>query len=54
MERFTLSAEVAFDVLRRVSSQQNMKLRDLAADIVRSRRLPGLDDERDHSEISLQ
>jgi GAF domain-containing protein len=54
MERFTLSAEVAFDVLRRVSSQQNMKLRDLAADVVRSRRLPGLDGERNHSEISLQ
>jgi GAF domain-containing protein len=41
MERFDIDADHAFDVLRRVSSQSNRKLRDVAAELVQSRRTPG-------------
>jgi GAF domain-containing protein len=40
MERYGLDEDRAFDVLRRLSSQENVKLRDLAAQIVRTRALP--------------
>lgn len=43
MERFDLSPEAAFDVLRRISSHHNVKLRDLAADVVRTREVPTVD-----------
>lgn len=41
MERYGLDEDRAFDVLRRLSSQQNVKLRDLAAQVVATRELPG-------------
>jgi len=40
MERFGLSADKAFAVLRRYSQDKNVKLRDLADEIVRTRQLP--------------
>jgi GAF domain-containing protein len=40
MERYGLDAERAFDVLRRLSSQHNVKLRDLADQVVHTRELP--------------
>jgi AmiR/NasT family two-component response regulator len=44
MERYDLDAERAFEVLRRISSQTNTKLRDLAVEIVTTRRLPAVGD----------
>lgn len=41
MERYALDEDRAFDVLRRLSSQGNVKLRDLAAQVVATRELPG-------------
>lgn len=41
MERFDIDAEVAFRVLARVSSRANTKLRDIASDLVRTRKTPG-------------
>jgi len=40
MERYTLDAQQAFTVLRRYSSHQNRKLRLVAEDVVKNRRLP--------------
>jgi GAF domain-containing protein len=40
IERYALTPEAAFAVLTRVSSHSNRKLRDVAADIVETRRLP--------------
>jgi len=40
MERFDLTADTAFEVLRRISQDSNTKLLDVAADLVRVRRLP--------------
>jgi AmiR/NasT family two-component response regulator len=40
MERFSLSEDEAFDLLVRLSSEQQMKARDIAAELVRTRRLP--------------
>lgn len=40
MERYGLDEEQAFSVLRRLSSQDNVKLRDLAAQVVATRSLP--------------
>jgi GAF domain-containing protein len=40
MERYGLDEDTAFKVLRRIASQDNRKLRDLAAEIVAHRRLP--------------
>ncbi|RYC14867.1 GAF and ANTAR domain-containing protein [Nocardioides zhouii] len=42
MERLDLDADRAFDYLRRVSSQTNVKLIDIAEEIARSRALPHL------------
>jgi AmiR/NasT family two-component response regulator len=41
MERYQMSADQAFRVLARVSQQENVKLRDIAAYVVRNRRVPG-------------
>lgn len=41
MERFGLDEERSFDLLRRLSSSSETKLRDTAAALVRTRRLPG-------------
>jgi hypothetical protein len=41
MERFDLSPERAFDVLKRVSSHSNAKVHVVATELVRTRRLPG-------------
>ena len=43
MERYQMSADQAFRVLARVSQQENVKLRDIAAYVVRNRRVPGAD-----------
>lgn len=43
MERFDIDADHAFDVLRRVSSHSNRKLREVAAELVQSRRTPGVE-----------
>lgn len=40
MERFDLDGDVAFKVLARYSSTSNVKLREVAAEIVRTRALP--------------
>ncbi len=40
MERFAIDADRAFEVLQRYSQGSNVKLRDVAAQIVASRRLP--------------
>jgi GAF domain-containing protein len=42
MERFGLSAEKAFAVLRRYSQDNNVKLRTVAERIIETRRLPGM------------
>jgi AmiR/NasT family two-component response regulator len=43
MNRYELTLEQSFEVLRRFSSQANIKLRDLAAAVIEHRRLPDLD-----------
>ncbi len=42
MERFDLSTDQSFSVLRRYSQDRNMKLRSVAAHLVESRSLPDL------------
>jgi GAF domain-containing protein len=44
MERFQLDADVCFNILRRLSQQNNVKLRDIAVRLVETRRLPGRED----------
>jgi hypothetical protein len=41
MERYQLTADQAFSVLRRYSQDQQVKLRDVAAQLLETRRLPG-------------
>jgi GAF domain-containing protein len=41
MERFDLDADRAFAVLRRYSQDNNKKLRDVALELIQTRRLPG-------------
>lgn len=43
MERFSIDADRAFQVLRRYSQANNVKLRDVAQRLVDTRRLPGID-----------
>ena len=43
MNRYELTLEQSFEVMRRFSSQANVKLRDLAAAVIEQRRLPDLD-----------
>lgn len=45
MNRYELTLEQSFEVLRRFSSQANVKLRDLATTVIEHRRLPDLDSE---------
>ncbi|MFS0885528.1 GAF and ANTAR domain-containing protein [Aeromicrobium sp. 179-A 4D2 NHS] len=40
MERYGMDSAAAFAVLTRVSSTQNIKLREVAAELIRTRRLP--------------
>jgi AmiR/NasT family two-component response regulator len=40
MERFSLTANEAWNVLQKLSSRQNVKLREVAADLVRTRVVP--------------
>lgn len=40
MERFDIDSIQAFALLTRLSQTQNVKLRDLAAELVHTRRLP--------------
>jgi GAF domain-containing protein len=42
MERFHITQDQAFSALTRVSSHSNRKLRDLAAELVSTRELPGI------------
>jgi AmiR/NasT family two-component response regulator len=42
MERFGLDGAAAFNTLRRVSQDRNVKLRDVAFELVSTRRLEGL------------
>lgn len=41
MERFGLSADRAFELLRRVSQQRNIKLREVALEVILTRETPG-------------
>ena len=41
MERYNVSADQAFAVLRRYSQEQNRKLREVAGEVVSTRNLPG-------------
>lgn len=41
MERFDLDADRAFTVLRRYSQDSNVKLRDVAQQLIDTRKLPG-------------
>ncbi len=41
MERFDINAAQAFEVLKRVSSHSNVKLHQVASELVRTRALPG-------------
>jgi AmiR/NasT family two-component response regulator len=45
MERFGIDAEQAFNVLRRVSQDRNVKLSLIAEELVRTRRTPGTESE---------
>lgn len=45
MERFDMDADRAFAVLRRYSQDTNKKLRDVALELIETRRLPGAPDE---------
>jgi hypothetical protein len=53
MERYGLDGDAAFSALRRVSQNRNVKLREIASELVRTRQLEGLSDvaaaERRHS-----
>jgi AmiR/NasT family two-component response regulator len=40
MERFWLTDDEAFELLKRLSSEQEVKLRDIAAELVRTREIP--------------
>jgi AmiR/NasT family two-component response regulator len=43
MSRFVLTADEAFAALSRASQNRNVKVRDLAAEVVRTGTLPDLD-----------
>ena len=46
MERYDMTADQAFDYLRRISSNTNMKVAIVAAEIARTRRIPDASDGR--------
>jgi AmiR/NasT family two-component response regulator len=41
MERFDLDSDRAFEVLKRYSQDHNRKLRDVAVELIETRKLPG-------------
>jgi AmiR/NasT family two-component response regulator len=43
MERFKISADQAFAVLRRVSQDRNLKLNKVAEEVVSTRKTPGME-----------
>jgi AmiR/NasT family two-component response regulator len=43
MERFKVSGDQAFVVLRRVSQDRNLKLNKLAEEVVSTRKTPGVE-----------
>ena len=43
MQRYDMGEDAAFDVLRRYSSHDNIKLREVAERVIDERRLPGHD-----------
>jgi hypothetical protein len=45
MERYDLTVDGAFEVLKRLSSVHNVKLRDVAAELVETGVMPGDPDE---------
>jgi AmiR/NasT family two-component response regulator len=47
MERFKLAPEKAFAVLRRYSQQHNIKLHEVARELIRTGSLPGEPDRAD-------
>ena len=52
MERYGLDLDSSFDLLRRYSSQLNVKLVDVAADIVTSGQLPGVGHDGLHADAT--
>ena len=46
MERYGLDGDAAFNALRRVSQNRNVKLRDVAAELVKTRELVGLSEDQ--------
>ena len=44
MERYNVDAVRAFALLTQLSSTQNVKMRDIAAELISSRRIPVLGD----------
>ena len=52
MERFGLDLDSSFNLLRRCSSQLNLKPADVASDIVTSRQVPGVENESLHADAA--
>ena len=52
MERYNLDSDRAFEVLRRYSQNANRKLRDVAQDLIDTRKLPAEHRERDDGGVS--
>jgi AmiR/NasT family two-component response regulator len=49
MERYGIDAQQSFELLRRLSSTTNVKLRDVAAQIVETRTIP-VESAREHAD----
>lgn len=43
MERFSMDPDQAFEVLKRVSQHRNVKLREVAVELIRTRKTPGVE-----------
>ena len=54
MERYGLDGTAAFNTLRRVSQDRNIKLRDVAAELVNTRQLKGLNAAQSDQDESSQ
>lgn len=52
MERYGLDLDTSFDLLRRYSSQLNVKLVDVATDIVSSGQLPSVEEQGPHTDAA--
>jgi AmiR/NasT family two-component response regulator len=46
MERYEIGADAAFEALKRISSQTNLPVREVARSLVETRHLPGIDNDR--------